>query len=210
MWLVKLIASWFRAPQGRVDTAGPGAVEGVAPAPAPSLVPVQAVGDVPAAALALIERFEGCHLAPYLCPAGKPTIGIGTTRYPSGVAVRLTDYPIPRDVALEYLRNDLLIATHAVARLVDVPLTEGQRAALVLFVHNGGAGMLGNSTLLKRLNQSDFATAAMQFDLFVNARVNGVLTPQRGLRIRRRAERYLFQGYDAAAAYQQARMDFPR
>ena len=30
-------------------------------------------------ALALMRRFEGLYLTPYLCPAGVPTIGYGAT-----------------------------------------------------------------------------------------------------------------------------------
>ena len=44
-----------------------------------------------AAAIAsgLCEQFEGLRLRPYKCPAGVPTIGIGSTHYLDGRAVQM-------------------------------------------------------------------------------------------------------------------------
>ena len=47
----------------------------------------------------LCRRFEGLYLRPYLCPAGVPTIGYGSTVYENGMAVQLTDPPITRERA---------------------------------------------------------------------------------------------------------------
>ena len=43
------------------------------------------------AGLALIKKYEGLRLTAYLCPAGVATIGYGSTRYPDGRRVMLTD-----------------------------------------------------------------------------------------------------------------------
>jgi len=50
-------------------------------------------------AQALIRRWEGCYLRPYLCPAGVPTIGYGATYYEDGTRVALTDDPISKERA---------------------------------------------------------------------------------------------------------------
>ena len=44
--------------------------------------------------LDLIRAFEGFRAEPYLDAVGVPTIGYGSTYYPDGQRVRLTDPPI--------------------------------------------------------------------------------------------------------------------
>ena len=39
--------------------------------------------------LNLIKKYEGLRLSSYLCPAGVPTIGYGSTHYPNGKKVML-------------------------------------------------------------------------------------------------------------------------
>lgn len=101
----------------------------------------------------LARRFEGLRLAPYLCPAGVPTIGYGATRYPSGLAVQLTDPPISRETAERMLvlsiRKVYLPAVLTLCPQVD---TAGRLAALVDFTFNLGAGQLRASTLRRRVN----------------------------------------------------------
>ena len=48
----------------------------------------------------LVKRFEGCRLAPYLCPAGKATIGYGMTVYPdTGKKVSMSDPALTQEQA---------------------------------------------------------------------------------------------------------------
>lgn len=42
-------------------------------------------------AISLIERLEGCKLEAYLDSGGVPTLGYGTTHYPSGAVVKMGD-----------------------------------------------------------------------------------------------------------------------
>src|SRR5690349_7226751 len=62
------------------------------------------------------------------------------------------------------LAQDVQRAVDAVNRLVTVPLTQGEFDALVDFTFNAGVGHLESSTMLKLLNQGDYAGAAAQFD----------------------------------------------
>lgn len=48
----------------------------------------------------LIADFEGLRLSPYLCSAKVPTIGYGSTFYPSGIKVTMNDKPITQATAL--------------------------------------------------------------------------------------------------------------
>jgi lysozyme len=54
-----------------------------------------------------------------------------------------------------------------VNNLVKVPLTQNQFDALVSFVFNIGGGAFSKSTLLRKLNEKDYAGAADQFLVWV-------------------------------------------
>lgn len=133
--------------------------------------------------LDLIKEFEGLRLSAYICPAGVPTIGYGTT---AGVKVGQT---ITKERAEEMLRADVAAFERHVLRLVKVPLTQGQFDALVAFVYNVGAGAFEKSTMLRQLNAGLYADAARQFDRW-NKAGGKVLA---GLTRRRAAERALFE-----------------
>ncbi|WP_255444446.1 glycoside hydrolase family protein [Achromobacter sp. LC458] len=51
---------------------------------------------------------------------------------------------------------DLATADRAVRRLITVPLNEWQRAALIDFTYNPGAGNLGESTMRRKFNAGDY------------------------------------------------------
>lgn len=133
--------------------------------------------------LDLIKEFEGLRLSAYICPAGVPTIGYGTT---AGVKIGQT---ITKERAEEMLRADVAAFERHVLRLVKVPLTQGQFDALVAFVYNVGAGAFEKSTMLRQLNAGLYADAARQFDRW-NKAGGEVLA---GLTRRRAAERALFE-----------------
>ena len=139
-----------------------------------------------------IKRHELLRLKAYLCPAGVPTIGWGSTK---GVAMGMT---ITQEQAQARFEADLSAAEAAVEKLVDVPLTQGQFDALVSFVFNVGASNLAKSTLLRLLNDGRPATASMQFPMWCHARdpKTGKLVALPGLVKRRAEEKAMF---DAAS-----------
>jgi lysozyme len=100
----------------------------------------------------LCVQFEGVYLRPYLCPAGVPTVGVGTTRYLDGRAVLLTDPPITRETALVMLRHQLR-ATYIPGTLRACPAidTPGRLAAIADLAYNIGVGALRASTLRRRI-----------------------------------------------------------
>lgn len=136
----------------------------------------------------LIKLFEGCILKPYLDAVKIPTIGIGTIKYPDGRKVTMKDAPITQAQAEEYLLDHLKGNCKSVEDLVKVALNDNEFGALVSFVYNLGAGALGKSTLLKKLNSGDRTGAAEEFlkwDFAGGKRLAGLTR-------RRQAERALF------------------
>lgn len=149
----------------------------------------------------LIKQFEAFCPTPYLCPAGKPTIAWGCTRYPSGKPVSMTDYPngIPEDFAGVCLVSAMLRVIEGLKACITREPTLHQAAALVSLAFNVGVGLhdgirgdLADSTLLERFNAGDFPKAADCFLDWNKSHVSGVLTVLRGLTKRREAERALF------------------
>lgn len=104
-----------------------------------------------AAGLALVKAQEGLRLQSYADGGGVWTIGYGHTN-----CVKSGD-AISSEQAQMLLEADLLVAEEAVSRLVTVPLTDNQFAALVDFVFNEGEGAFAGSTLLKKLNEGGAA-----------------------------------------------------
>ena len=140
------------------------------------------------ASLDLIKQFESLQLKPYLCPAGVPTIGYGTTVYPDGHKVSIVDPGITEDQALSFLQHDVKRFAQAVQDSVAVVLNDNQFGALVSLIYNIGITAFKTSTLLKTLNVNNLTDAADQFLVWVYG--GGQKLP--GLVKRRKAERLLF------------------
>jgi len=137
--------------------------------------------------IALIKQFEGCRLTAYQDSVGVWTIGYGWTRPVDGVPVR-AGMTIKQEVAERLLKTGLVGYENDVTKLVRVKLTQGQFDALVSFAYNLGARSLSTSTLLQKLNASDYAGAADEFPRW-NKAGGKVLN---GLSRRREAEKALF------------------
>lgn len=133
--------------------------------------------------LELIKHFEGLRLRAYQCSAHVWTIGYGHT---AGV---LPGDEISTEQADDFLKQDIAESERSVGRYVTVPLRQCQFDALVSFTFNLGSGNLRTSTLLKKLNNGDYAGAAGEFLRWVNA--GGKRLP--GLVLRREAEKALFE-----------------
>ena len=95
---------------------------------------------------------------------------------------------ITKAQALDYLKQDLSVFEKAVTNYVKVPLNQNQFDALVSFSFNCGDGALKTSTLLQKLNSSDYNGAANEF-LKWNKSNGKVLN---GLVKRREEEKELF------------------
>lgn len=102
-----------------------------------------------AAGLALIKRYEGLKLKAYLCPAKVATIGYGSTRYPEGRRVMLTD-----KLTNEAEATQLLLSTLNQYEIVvnkNLPnINQCQFDALVSLCYNIGGASLAKSTLVRK------------------------------------------------------------
>jgi lysozyme len=117
---------------------------------------------LPKKALDLVKSFEGYlrlladgsgRVAPYLCPAGVPTIGWGTTFYPDGRKVTMADPPIDRARATECLAHELRANEADCDRLTTAKLHPLSRVAIVSFIYNCGSGAYRGSVLRKAVNE---------------------------------------------------------
>jgi lysozyme len=138
---------------------------------------------VPEQAVELIKHFEGCKLKAYLCPAKVWTCGYGATGADVGRGTVWT-----QEDADDRLAKDLAKFERAAARMVRVPVTEGQKSALISLMFNIGSTAFQESTLLKLLNAKDYRGAGAQFGRWTKA---GGRTLN-GLVARRDAEAKLF------------------
>lgn len=139
--------------------------------------------------MAIIKKFEGFRSKPYLCPAGVPTIGYGSTYYADGRPVKMTDAPVTEEQGEALLQATLAKYEACVNGAVKMPINQNQFDALVSFTYNVGCSAFRNSTLLRLLNQGYAPQAAAQF----NRWTLGGGKVHAGLVSRRAAERALFE-----------------
>lgn len=139
--------------------------------------------------LDLIKRFEGFRSKPYLCPAGVPTIGYGSTYYQNGVKVKLTDPAISEEAAEQLLKVNLVHYERGVDSMTKDHISQTQFDALVSFAYNVGLVNYKNSTLLKRVNADpNDPDIEKQFMRWVRAGGKVI----KGLIVRRNAEAALY------------------
>jgi lysozyme len=134
----------------------------------------------------LCKRFEGFRAKPYLCPAGIPTIGYGSTYYADGRKVTLNDSSISQEAANDLLMYELQ-HTYLPGALRNCPVLatdERKCNAIVDFCYNLGVGRLQTSTLKRKINAQDWDGAKKQLMLWTKG--GGKVLP--GLLKRRQVE----------------------
>ncbi len=102
----------------------------------------------------LIKYFEEFRSAAYRCSAGIPTIGYGTTFYPNGQRVTMSDPPINEEWAEQLLLKNLIYFEASVDSYTRDDINQNQFDALVSFTYNVGVNNFRYSTLLKRVNNN--------------------------------------------------------
>ena len=118
----------------------------------------------------------------YKCPAGVWTIGYGHTS-------NVRKGQVINELCAEtFLAIDLQKCEYAINTSVTVSLNQNQFDALASFIFNVGVGGFQKSTLLKKLNNSDYTGAADEFDkwIYSNKKIS------QGLINRRKKEKDLF------------------
>lgn len=130
----------------------------------------------------LIKDFEGFRSDPYRCAAGIATIGYGTTRYENGSPVTIQDSPITERYAEQLLEHHLNANVRPIMKLViKTPLNLNQKQAIESLIYNIGATAFRRSTMLERLNLSDYEGSAAEFMswIYVNRSLNKGLIKRR-------------------------------
>lgn len=134
--------------------------------------------------LDMTKSFEGFREQAYQDCAGVWTVGYGHTGPDVHPGRSVTQFE-----AEALLRADMAEAVTCVNRALEISLSQSQFDALVDFCFNAGRGSFRSSSLLRYVNAGDFASAAVQFGLWVHA--GGNVVP--GLVRRRKAEADLFR-----------------
>lgn len=108
--------------------------------------------------LALLRHEEGWRSKPYLCPAGKPTIGYGH-RIPSLDHPEITVVEGERLLAddLRRYRQNALALSPGLAKEPELRLS-----AIIDFCYNAGTSNYGTSQLRKRVNEKKWKSAAAE------------------------------------------------
>jgi len=139
-------------------------------------------------ALYLIKKAEGLRVKAYLCPAGVPTIGYGSTFYPDGTAIHIGD-TITESQAESFFHATLSSIEKHLLPILTRELNQNQFSALVSFTFNLGIGAFKKSTLLKKVNANRWDPSIRdEFHRWVHA--SGKVLP--GLVTRRKAEANLY------------------
>lgn len=119
----------------------------------------------------IAKPFEDLRLEPYHDPVGFPTYGYGHLLSRTPWADLSQWEPLPDEAAADHLlEQDMLKALASVRRLIAVPLTDEQEAALVDFSFNCGAGNLQVSTLRRVVNRYEFQSVPRELMRWTHAR----------------------------------------
>jgi len=142
--------------------------------------------------LEIIKERESFEAFPYVCPAGKPTIGYGHVILPG----ENFKYGISKKEGEELLRKDCLKAENLVRQSVKVPLNINQFSALVSLAFN--IRNFENLGLIKNINdgirKNDPEWRQVYWEQYSKARDPKTLLLKvlKGLLIRRQKEYKLF------------------
>ncbi len=99
----------------------------------------------------MLCQLEGYKSMPYLCPAGKWTIGIGTTILPNGQTVTISTPRITKEIAMQYVQSYLIQIYEWIAKNCKWQMTQGNFNAICSFLYNVGLGQhLNNCPLTKQ------------------------------------------------------------
>ena len=148
-----------------------------------------------------IKQWEGLRLTAYKDSGGILTIGYGHTGPDVKAGMTITEAH-----AEMLLMRDLSRFEQSVERSVKVPLTDNQFGALVSFAYNVGTAAFERSTLLRKLNEGDYASVPSQLARW--NKVGGRVLA--GLTNRRAAETGLWAtGNFVSSADVQAKPDVP-
>ena len=142
----------------------------------------------------LIAEFEGLRLSPYYATVeekakGIVTIGYGSTFYPNGTKVKITDTPITKTKAMELLQITANSFAEKVNDLIKKEVNQNQFDAMVSLAYNIGIGAFKVSSVLRLVNSNPNDPNIKNWFLAWNKQAGKVLS---GLTARREKEVKLY------------------
>ena len=143
--------------------------------------------DISEKGYVLIRELEGFKAEAYLDTGSVWTIGFGTIKYPNGARVKKGDV-CTRGQAEIWLKNDCLWVDACLDKHVKVAVSQNQFDVLASFIYNIGETAFIKSTMLTLINNSNFSSAASQFDRWIYDNGKEI----KGLVNRRSKEKTLF------------------
>lgn len=111
----------------------------------------------------LIKKYEGFSEKAYKCPAGKMTIGFGSTTWEDGSPIKRGD-TVTQEKAEALLVNYL--NKYVRPKLEPLKLNKNQTAALESLCYNIGWNSFVRSKCYKALVAKDWATFIKEYDWF--------------------------------------------
>ena len=120
------------------------------------------------------QEREGTVLKPYYDSGGVVTVGTGTTVYPNGEKVKITDTPITKKQATEFLqyhmKGDVAVLNQS---LRGVKLSQDEYDVYADFVYQYGRNTWSNSSMLRNLKQGKYVQACNSLLLYKYITKNG-------------------------------------
>ena len=115
---------------------------------------------VSTAFFAALINFEGFQAKPYKDSVGIPTIGVGTTQYPNGQKVKITDKPISKATAIEYAKSHISKDEQRFkASLPNVKLSQTEYDVYLDFAYNFGLANWNKSSMKRELIKGNHISA---------------------------------------------------
>lgn len=137
-----------------------------------------------------LKNQEGFRAKPYICAAGKLTVGYGF-RISAEEGEHYKATPMTREQAEVILDKKIAAILVVIGKTIRQPLTQGQVDALIAFIFNIGVEAFKTSTLVRKINSRNYAGAADEFPRWCHGD-HGVIIP--GLVTRRAKEKAMFLG----------------
>ncbi len=136
----------------------------------------------------LIKKWEKFKANSYLCPAGVPTIGYGSTMWTDGRKVRLG-----QTISMQDAEKLMAYFLANVIHFIPDNVNQNQFDALCSFIYNVGIANFRKSTLLRKVKENpDDLDIRDEFMKWTLHRKNGQLVQSNGLRNRRKEEADLY------------------
>lgn len=136
---------------------------------------VTALTVISALGVAFTSNYEGTVLKPYYDSVKVATVGTGTTVYPNGQKVKITDPPITKKQAAEYLKFHMNKDAQKFNKsLQGVKLSQDEYDLYMDFTYQFGTGAWLNSSMLRNLKQGKYIQACESLGAWRKVTVNGV------------------------------------